>query len=42
MDPWKNCVVIPNPAEEIEQDGVLVSWKLFAKAEGPISLQVNY
>ena len=40
-DTWLDTIVIPNPAEEIEHDGYIVVWSLYASSPGTIFLQVS-
>lgn len=39
-DNWLDTIVIPNPGEEIEQNGNIVVWSLYASVPGTIFLQV--
>ena len=43
IDPasWRNLLMVPNPAEVMEADGIISQWQLFAIKEGTVALVVG-
>lgn len=40
LDDVSSMLVIPNPSEEVQHDGHIQQWSFFARAKGPVMLQV--